>query len=118
MLLKLILDRVWTILWNIIFIRKLLLFLFKYLIIKGENLFVSYIELNKFFNSSVVERMAVNHSVVGSNPTWGVLNIKLIIFYNAFIICVWAYSSMVEPVAHNDVVVGSSPAKLTHNFKI
>ena len=25
-----------------------------------------------FLNSSVVERMAVNHQAVGSNPTWGV----------------------------------------------
>lgn len=24
-----------------------------------------------FFSSSVVEQMAVNHLVVGSNPTWG-----------------------------------------------
>ncbi len=34
--------------------------------------------VNAILSSSVVERSAVNRLVVGSNPTWGVFNSKLV----------------------------------------
>lgn len=51
--------------------------------------------------------MAVNHRVVGSNPTWGDKKIfKRKLTLNELIV------QLAEHVAHNNAVVGSSPTWL------
>jgi len=41
-------------------------------IYKRNHFFINFTKLIRIFNSLMVKRMAVNHTIVGSNPTWRV----------------------------------------------